>query len=211
MKIYVVGSSKNKFLPLDNIREKFIIDEKHEGVNMDFLNPWYCELTGLFYLWKNVNDDIVGLEHYRRYHLNSKLKLLSESEITDILKTHDIICTKEDGDGLTLEQRFRTMRNEFTYLMNAVKELYPEQYDSLKQFIKQRWHWQFNMFICRKELLNQYCEWLFPILLSITEKYKTNIKKRSIGYLAEIILFSFYFTVINKKKIFQSTYRLQRL
>lgn len=50
MKIYVVGNSKNKFLSLDNIREKFLIDQKHEEENIDFLNPWYCELTGLYYL-----------------------------------------------------------------------------------------------------------------------------------------------------------------
>ena len=48
MKIYVVGSSKNKFLPLDNIREKFLIDKKNEEDNIDFLNNWYCELTGMY-------------------------------------------------------------------------------------------------------------------------------------------------------------------
>jgi hypothetical protein len=70
MKIYVVGSSKNKFLPLDSIREKFLIDQQHEGANIDFLNPWYCELTGLYWLWKNSTENIVGLEHYRRYFVN---------------------------------------------------------------------------------------------------------------------------------------------
>lgn len=91
MKIYVVGNSKNKFLPLDNIREKFLIDQKHEGDNIDFLNPWYCELTGLYYLWKHCDDDIVGLEHYRRYFVNNKNKLLSENEIKNILKDYDVI------------------------------------------------------------------------------------------------------------------------
>jgi hypothetical protein len=93
MKIYVVGSSKNKFLPLDNIREKFLIDQKHEGDNIDFLNPWYCELTGLYYLWKHCDDDIVGLEHYRRYFVNNKNQLLSENEIRNILKDNDVIAS----------------------------------------------------------------------------------------------------------------------
>ena len=92
MKIYVVGSSKNKFLPLDDIREKFLIDQPHDGDNIDFLNPWYCELTGLYYLWKHVDDDIVGLEHYRRYFVNSKNKLLSENDINNILNEYDIIA-----------------------------------------------------------------------------------------------------------------------
>ena len=79
MKIYVVGSNKNIFLPLDDIREKFIINETHKGDNIDDLNPWYCELTGLYYLWKNCDDDIVGLEHYRRYFVNNQNKLLSKT------------------------------------------------------------------------------------------------------------------------------------
>lgn len=211
MKIYVVGSSKNKFLPLDNIREKFLIDEKHDKFNMDFMNPWFCELTGLFYLWKNVDDDIVGLEHYRRYHLNPDFTLMHETDIINILKDYDIICSKKDGEGLTLEQRFyRNMRNELKYLTDSIKTLYPEQFEAFNKFIKTRWHWQFNMFICKKELLNKYCDWLFTILLNIVDKHKPNIKQRSLGYLAEIILFSFYFTVINPQKIYQSTFKLQK-
>ena len=104
MKIYVVGSSKNNFLPLDNIREKFLIDQKHEGDNIDFLNPWYCELTGLYYLWKHCDDDIVGLEHYRRYFVNGKGNLLSENEIRNILKNYDVIAhtSKQNNSRWTM-------------------------------------------------------------------------------------------------------------
>ena len=91
MKIYVVGSSKNKFLPLSNIREKFLVDQKHEGYNIDFLNPWYCELTGLFHLWKNVDDDIVGLEHYRTYFWKDG-HAINEEQIKNELTKGDIIC-----------------------------------------------------------------------------------------------------------------------
>ena len=101
MKIYVVGNSKNKFLPLNNIREKFLIDQPHEGDNIDSLNPWYCELTGLYYLWKNVNDDIVGLEHYRRYFVNKKNQILSEAEIKSMLEQKDIICIKSGNYSKT--------------------------------------------------------------------------------------------------------------
>lgn len=102
MKIYVVGSSKNKFLPLDNIREKFLIDESHEGDNIDNLNPWYCELTGLYYLWKivmmiqldqNIIEDIL---------LIIKKQLLSENEIRNILKNNDAIAHLSNDIGTNI-------------------------------------------------------------------------------------------------------------
>ena len=69
--IYVVGSHRNKFLELGDSYTKFFIDEQHNGDNIDNRNPYYCELTGLYYLWKHCDDEIVGLEHYRRWKINA--------------------------------------------------------------------------------------------------------------------------------------------
>lgn len=30
-------------------------------------NPFYCELTGAYWAWKNLDADVIGLVHYRRY------------------------------------------------------------------------------------------------------------------------------------------------
>ena len=78
MAIVVVGSSKNMFPELDEGREKFLIDEPHSVDNIDGRNPWYCELTGLYWLWKNSDAYYVGLEHYRRY-FESRRRRGSES------------------------------------------------------------------------------------------------------------------------------------
>lgn len=37
------------------------------GDNISEKNPAYCELTGLYWAWKNLNCDYIGLVHYRRY------------------------------------------------------------------------------------------------------------------------------------------------
>lgn len=190
MKIYVVGSSKNKFLPLNNIRQKFIIDVKHNEDNIDFLNPWYCELTGLYYLWKNVNDDIVGLEHYRRYFVNKNFKLLTENDIKNILKTSDVICKKHNfktnlkGYGLFYKNKWMGILEHY---FNLIAEEDKNFSIFLRQRLKGDYFAQCNMFICKKEIIDNYCDFLFNVLAKFksTEFFKIN---RIIGYLAEITL-----------------------
>lgn len=185
MKIYVVGSSKNKFLPLDNIREKFLIDQKHEGNNIDFLNPWYCELTGLYYLWKHVDDDIVGLEHYRRYFANEKNQILSENEIREILKEHDVIVCETLLKNVALKQ-FEESEGKPSRV-NLFSIMYNSPSD-LAKIIKQRLFIKSlisnNMFICKKELINEYCEYFFDVIKDIK---LNDTNKRIIGFLSEYI------------------------
>lgn len=199
MKIYVVGSSKNKFLPLDNIREKFLIDQPHEGDNIDFLNPWYCELTGLYYLWKHVDDDIVGLEHYRRYFVNDKNQLLSENEIKEILKDNDVICRK----WIFAEHK----QKNADQLWNTVNRKHIEKFFTLlpkneniflkNKFNKSPYFAQCNMFICKKEIIAKYIEWFLNIVIAWN---KDEIRKspRIIGYLSEFI-FGFWLELNNYK------------
>lgn len=201
MKILVVGKTTDKYLPFDNIREHFYIDEPHEGENIDSLNPYYCELTGLYYLWKNCKDDIVGLEHYRRYFVDGKRNLLSEEKIRDILSKDDIICANHDSimTRCSLGNRFiypacsvGAMQFELRLILDIMEVYHPDKIDRFKKFLREPWHYQFNMFICKKVLIDEYCEFLFELLTPISDKMLDKIKPRSIGFLAEILLFTFW-------------------
>ena len=42
------------------------IQGDNTGDNISEKNPLYCELTGIYWLWKNTTADYKGLMHYRR-------------------------------------------------------------------------------------------------------------------------------------------------
>ena len=48
-----------------NIIEEYKQDS--EGENISNKNQYYCELKGLYWAWKNLEADYIGLVHYRRY------------------------------------------------------------------------------------------------------------------------------------------------
>ena len=214
MKIYVVGSSKNKFLPLDDIREKFLIDEKHEGDNIDFLNPWYCELTGLYYLWKHVDDDIVGLEHYRTYFWSDTAnRPMNEEEIKENLKNGDIIVSGYKfpfpGKGFSsiLEGELsKCVKNVLPQFLNILDKNDKVFADYFKKFIKESRLYSFNCFIGPKYILEEWSEFLFNLLIEFEEISpigpRTNTLRRE-GYFAEY-LFGAWLEYKGYKPIFKT-------
>ena len=189
MKIYVVGSHKNNFLALDNIREKFFVDDKHEGDNIDFLNPWYCELTGLYHLWQNCDDEIVGLEHYRRYFVNNTNQLLSEQNIIDILKYNDVICSCVNTPIPTKDEFHILTEGDDEIIFNVLKSQNPSFYYFLIKELEQKQLYWCNCLITRKNALNEWCTFLFNLCID-SEKIKPikEIPLRREGYVGEYLL-----------------------
>lgn len=192
MKIYVVGHSKNRFLPMINGREKFLIDIPHAGDNIDNLNPWFCELTGLYYLWKHCDDDIVGLEHYRRYLVNASNQLYTEDEVKNILSNYDIICPKAKYSKIIPVKTWLISHGkmqDFEKFLIFIKSYIGEDYyNSCLNILNGDYHACCNMMICKKELLSEYCTFIFDLVFKYMEaekKYNRELPKRIIGYFTE--------------------------
>ena len=67
--LQVGAAGKDVLIPL-NRKEPVARDDT--GENISEKNPSYCELTGLYRAWKNLQAEVIGLVHYRRY-LNGRI------------------------------------------------------------------------------------------------------------------------------------------
>ena len=213
MKIYVVGSSRDKFLQLDNIREKFLIDQKHEGDNIDFLNPWYCELTGLYYLWKHCDDEIVGLEHYRTYFWKDGHPI-NEEQIKEELKNGDVICSgwkmpNPFHGGKTVREEFlKVMREDYKPFLEKLEQTNKEFYSYFNQYLDSDEFICCNMMITKKENLNEYMDFLFDVILNFNEISKpTRFNYRREGWISEF-MFGAWLNYKNKNKVFVNINKL---
>lgn len=169
----------------------------------------WSEMTQIYYIWKHseLQNDWIGISHYRRYFVNNKKQLLSENEIRNILKNNDAIAHLSNDIGTNIYQAPTWCNSNHKSMMDFAKRVlfclrynYSEHKNLLMNLLKQRKHWQGNMIICKKEILNNYCQWLFEDFLIKFKEFNLNdMPKRTFGYMTELFLFPFWCLIINIK------------
>ena len=172
----------------------------NEGKEISAKNPNFCELTGLYWIWKNTQDDLVGLVHYRRYFGKSNFSadpkdIYSYDEMKQMLKDVDIILpyTAYFLQNAKEEILVECCTEEiFDQLRECVLRLYPDYIQDFDRFFAANQSSLFNMMFCRRAQFDAYCQWLFDILFEL-EKYvdleKLNdYQKRLFGFLSERLL-----------------------
>lgn len=243
-----VGASKSK------INLGFQKDDTLFGNSCDNIsekNNIYCELTAMYWAWKNIKIlypeiSYIGLCHYRRFFFvkrnilreiaryfisvlkpslklflgqinhsnyiftteyvsNFKDNILEESNkiIKKIASNYDIITTIPikfvDTD---VRDFFNVIGRAYINLTERiVKEFFGEYYEALENVLSGNKLSCANMFICKVEMLDEYCSFIFGVLEKHIELVKQEnlcinpekegIYSRVSGYLAEFLTYTY--------------------
>ena len=166
------------------------------GDNISSKNNLYSELTGLYWMWKNAPDcDYLGLVHYRRYFASDDGRLLTESDVRNLMKESDILIANHIEYDRSYEEEFAQYHHAGDLIKTgeAIKKLYPEYYDTFLSVIHGNKQYVFNMMITSRELLNAYAKWLFDICFELEKVIDVsgydNYRARIYGFLSEELLF----------------------
>ena len=179
--------------------------QDNTGENISLKNPYFCELTGLYWAWKNLDADYVGLVHYRRYFTNKKKLpktedekfeiVLTEKELRDKLKNVDIILPKKRNyyiESIYSHYKHTMYVEPLDETRKILEEKYPEYLEEFDKIYKKTSAHLFNMFIMKKEILNEYCTWLFDILFELEKRTDASkydsFHARFYGRISELLL-----------------------
>jgi lipopolysaccharide biosynthesis glycosyltransferase len=163
------------------------------GDNISSKNPNFCELTALYWMWKNVEADYYGLFQYRRFLHFKRIGAPSVAvheftpettaqlgwtrpQIEAMFAQYDIVTSKRwavHPAGL-----FKlTMSNYDFYakehnirdldvVIAIIKEKHPEVYPYVLRYLYSEKCTFANLFAMRADYFKRYAEWLFSVLFS---------------------------------------------
>jgi len=151
----------------------------NEGINISNKNKTYCELTGLYWAYKNIKADYIGLCHYRRYF---------DIDNIDISKYNVILPKKRHYYIETVYDQFKHAHGSvgLDIAREVIKEHYPEYLNSFETRMNSRSLHIYNMFIMKYDLFINYCDFLFDVLNKIENKLGD--VDRLYGYIGERLL-----------------------
>ena len=169
------------------------------GDNISDKNSSYCELTGLYWIWKNVDADILGLCHYRRFFSAARMSIspahyLKAEQIRAIMRDHDVILPRRLYFRTRIADAVRIAPNkaDLEEIRTALAALYPDYIADYESYLNQRSWYMFNMCIMKRERLAAYCEWIFSVLAYIEAHHdmakEEGYRSRLFGFLSERLI-----------------------
>lgn len=169
------------------------------GDNISTKNKNYCELTGVYWIWKNISADVVGCCHYRRYFTKANFSISSKyfphlNDIDHMMEKYDVIVPKPRyyKKSILKSVNIAPNRNDMREIGEAIQKVCPEYLQAYYDFLYNNKTYLYNMCIMKKPLFDNYCKWLFDILFYIEKEHdmsqEDDYRLRLFGFLSERLL-----------------------
>lgn len=193
-----------------------------EGDNISVKSDKYCELTTQYLAWKNVEADYYGFMNDCRHFVFREISDpaepygvcvfsemdegyqqrlgLNDEEICDCVNGYDVILPfavdVTDFGAISNEVQFAMLdylhAEDFDSACRTVLELFPEYEKAVSEFRSGKYAYWYNMFIMKKEIFFDYCQWLFSVLERLEKKidftYFTKREMQLFQHLSERLL-----------------------
>ena len=182
--------------PLD-----FSYIKDNTGDNISAKNSCFGSQTGLYWAWKHIDADYLGLVHYRRYFVG---KAVDKKDRLSSILTYQQLLPMLDKYKVFVPQKRRyyieTLYSHYAHTLDGshldlsreiLEEKYPTYLPAFDRVMKHTYGYMFNMMIMRKDLINDYRQWLFDVLFTLEKRVDmtnmTDFEKRFCGRVSEIL------------------------
>ena len=142
------------------------------GENISARNANWCELTGLYWMWRNLDADALGLVHYRR-HFRGARGEASGAELEKALSSADVVLPRKRNYFI------ETTYSQYVHAHHAqdldvtrciIAERCAGFLPAFDASMKSTKGHRFNMFVMRRPLFLEYCDWLFGVLFELERR-----------------------------------------
>lgn len=193
------ASFLSTLLRKEYLAKDFVFDDT--GTNISNLNELLGDLTGLYWVWKNTNDEFVGVNQYRRFYNEKQLTTLKDNTlyVTNFINLPmsiwDHFAYNHGHLGISCLKKAIEL-NKIPMSLNMFDMLYHNNKLSTC-----------NSFIAQRNIFDKTCNVLFDIMFELYHgsKYLLDVvqenihrkrstkEKRVLAFLAERILTLIYF------------------
>lgn len=180
-------------------RKGCLID--YSGDNISSKNKDYSECTGLYWIWKNTdNQNYVGLNHYRR-------RLMIDDGSVDYLENNniDVVVALPQLEVYSIKDfltNYYISQFDWDILKTVIAKEKPEWDTVFEKFEKGHFYYPCNVCLWKREWFDEYCKFAFSVAEIIENEnalrglYRND---RYMGYLFECM--STIFIMANETKL----------
>lgn len=162
----------------------------NEGDSISERNSAWSEWTAIYWGWKNIkNVEYLGLCHYRRY-LDADI---NEETIEKLLNGKDmLVCDyyKATQYDVVSKGLISALSQEDYWLyIDTVLSIHPDAREALLKYMyDSNTFVPYSIFVAKKKLYDEFCEFVFPVLFELEKRIKEHSysrQRRIIGYYGE--------------------------